>query len=67
MAVTKEESDKLLVRAQSLLDEMRRQGTTLERKKELASKISDLVRWATNIRMEICPVTGAMSGRVVSR
>lgn len=67
MAVTQEESDKLLAQAQTFLDEMRKAGTPLERKKDLAKRISDIVRWATNIEMEICPETGSMSGRMVSK
>lgn len=67
MAVTQSESDKLLAQAQVFLDEMRRKETSLERKKDLAKRISDIVRWATNIEMEVCPETGSMSGRMVPR
>lgn len=65
MAVSAEESKKLLMQAQKDLDELRTEGTTDQRKQELAENISKLVRYATNMHLAVDPKTGAMSGKIL--
>lgn len=65
MAVTQEESDKLLKEASKCLEELRAGNIPLKKKQLLAVRISQLVKWATNIELKVDPETGALSGKMV--
>ena len=55
MAVTPDEAKKLLDEAQKCLEELRLPETDMDTKQLLSGRISQLLRWASNISLVVDP------------